>query len=160
MTRGHICLYDSARKILFSGDHVLPVITPSVGLQTESGANPLGDFLNSQRLVRDLDARLVLPGHEQTFTNLRERVDEIIVHHQHRNAEIMSTLDGGARTAYEISTLITWMPSLGGRKFDELAFWDKRMAVLETLAHLKVMKDAGKVVSFSKDSTIFYRRTG
>src|SRR5947207_4267113 len=28
---GHICLYDRAHKILLSGDHVLPRITPSVG---------------------------------------------------------------------------------------------------------------------------------
>lgn len=156
---GHIVLYESNQKILFSGDHVLPVITPSVGLQTESSINPLGNFLNSLNKVRQLDARLVLPGHEQTFTNLRERVDEIIAHHEHRNSEIIATLDGQAKTAYEISQGITWMPYLGGKKFEELGPWDKRMAVMETLAHLKVMKEAGKVASFSADDTIYYQKT-
>ena len=153
---GHICLYESTHKILFSGDHVLPVITPSVGLQTDSALNPLGDFLNSLNLVKHLDVTLVLPAHEQTFTDLKGRVNEIIAHHAHRDAEIMAAMNGEARTAYEISTVITWMPSLGGKKFVELSPWDKRMAVMETLAHLKVMKDAGKVGTSSRDSTVYY----
>ena len=156
---GHICLYDSSHKIFFSGDHVLPGITPSVGLQTDSGVDPLGNFLNSLRAVRNLDVELVLPGHEQTFTNLRERVDQIIAHHAHRDAEIMSAFDGEAKTAYEVSQVITWMPSLGGKKFEELSHWDKRMAVMETLAHLKVMKDNGKVATSSKDDTVYYNET-
>ncbi len=156
---GHIVLFDAKHKILFSGDHVLPVITPSVGLQTESGIDPLGNFLNSLRAVRDLEVRIVLPGHEQTFTNLRERVDEIIHHHAVRDAEIIAGLEGQTKTAYEISQVITWMPTLGGRKFEELVPWDKRMAVMETLAHLKVMKDKGIVETFSKDDVIYYRET-
>ncbi len=157
---GHICLFESAHKILFSGDHVLPSITPSVGIQTDAAVNPLGNFINSLNSVRLLDATLVLPGHEETFTNLRERVDEILAHHGHRDAEIMVTLDGEAKTAYEISMGITWMPSIGGRRFSELAPWDKRMAVMETLAHLKVMKDSGKVGTTSKESIVYYHGSG
>ena len=157
---GHVCLYDANRRLLFSGDHVLPVITPSVGLQTDSALDPLGNFLNSLRAVRDLDAELVLPGHEQTFTNLRERVDQIIHHHAVRDGEIMSAIDGQEKTAWGISQVITWMPSVGGRKFDELASWDKRMAVMETLAHLKVMKANGAVETVSKDEVVLYRETG
>lgn len=156
---GHICLFDSSKKIFFSGDHVLPGITPSVGLQTDSAISPLGDFLNSLKKVRNLDVDLVLPAHEETFTDLRGRVDGIIAHHAHRDAEIMTSLNGEARTAYEISGQITWMPSLGGKKFQELSHWDKRMAVMETLAHLKVMEGAGKVATSSKDSIIYYNET-
>lgn len=156
---GHVCLYESKHKILFSGDHVLPVITPSVGLQTGASINPLGNFLDSLNKVRNLDAGLVLPGHERTFTNLRERVDEIIAHHEHRNAEIMAALDGKPKTAYQISQKITWMPYLGGKKFKELGPWDKRMAVMETLAHLKVMREAGRVASFTTGDTVHYKKT-
>jgi len=156
---GHICLYESNHKILFSGDHVLPTITPSVGLQTESSIDPLGNFLNSLRKIRKFDAGLVLPGHEQTFTNLQKRVDEIIAHHAQRDAEIVAAFGGEGKTAYEISTVITWMPSIGGKKFEELGPWDKRMAVMETLAHLKVMKDNGAVATTSKDEVVYYNET-
>ena len=88
-----------------------------------------------------------------------DRIDEILTHHQRRDTEILSALRNEPKTAYEISQEITWMPSLGGTKFQDLRSWDKRMAVMETLAHLKAMKDTGKVAAFSSDSTIYYNET-
>ena len=52
---GHVCLYEPVNKVLFSGDHVLPGITPNVSLYPQSGDNPLGDFLESLKTVRQLD---------------------------------------------------------------------------------------------------------
>lgn len=156
---GHICLYEPAQKILFSGDHVLPVITPHISLQTQSDINPLADFINSLNLVKQLDVNLILPGHEQTFTNLQTRIEEIIQHHEQRNSEILAALKAAPKTAYQISTEITWMPSLGGVKFQDLKPWDKRMAVLETLAHLEAMRIKGRVDKSSRDSIIYYQPT-
>ncbi len=154
---GHICLYEPAHKILFAGDHVLPVITPNISLQPQSDANPLGDFINSLNMVKQLDANLVLPAHEHIFTDLQKRVDEIIYHHEQRNLEILETTKNEQKTAYQISTHITWMPTLGGVSFQDLAPMDKRMAVSETLAHLKAMRIEGKVVQVSRDSIIYYQ---
>lgn len=156
---GHICLYEPTQKILFSGDHVLPVITPNVSLQTQSEDNPLGDFLNSLNRLKQLDVNLVLPAHEQIFTNLKTRVEEIVWHHQQRNAEILEALKAQPETAYQISAEITWMPELGGARFQDLALWDKRMAVSETLAHLKAMTVDGKVSKFPRNSIIYYQHT-
>ena len=39
---GHICLYEPVHKILFSGDHVLPVITPNISLTPHSDRQPAG----------------------------------------------------------------------------------------------------------------------
>ncbi len=156
---GHICLYEPTQKILFSGDHVLPVITPHVSLQAQSEDNPLVDFLNSLNIVKQLEANLVLPAHEQTFTNLQTRIEEIIRHHQQRNAEILEALKAEPKTAYQISTEITWMPAFGGARFQDLALWNKRMAVMETLAHLKAMEIDGKVSTFLRDKIIYYQQT-
>ena len=46
-SQGHICLYEPTRKILLSGDHILPTISPNIGLHPQSGENPLGDFIDS-----------------------------------------------------------------------------------------------------------------
>ena len=154
---GHICLYEPAQKILFAGDHILPVITPNISLQPQSDANPLGDFINSLNTVKQLDANLVLPAHEHTFNNLSARVDEIILHHELRNLEILEAMKTEPKTAYQISTHITWMPTLGGVSFQDLAMMDKRMAVSETLAHLEAMRIDGKVVQASQDSIIYYQ---
>ncbi len=156
---GHICLHETTRKILFSGDHVLPVITPNISLQPQSNANPLGDFLNSLNMVKKLDVNLVLPAHEHRFTDLKTRVEEIIWHHKQRNSEILETIKAEPKTAYQIATKITWMPELGGVRFKALAVWDKRAAVSETLAHLEAMRIDGKVTKFSRDDIIYYRRT-
>src|SRR5207237_1481409 len=64
---GHICLFDAVHKVLLSGDHVLPRITPSVGLHVRAASNPLPDYLDSLRLIGRLEAELVLPGHGDPF---------------------------------------------------------------------------------------------
>ncbi len=156
---GHICLYEPTQKIFFSGDHVLPVITPHISLQPQSDGNPLGDFLNSLNMVKQLDVNLVLPAHEHLFYDLPARIDEIIQHHQQRNSEILETIKSEPKTAYQISTVITWMPSLGGVSFQDLAPWDKRMAVSETLAHLEAMRVDGRVDKSPRDNIIYYQPT-
>lgn len=156
---GHICLYEPAHKIFFAGDHVLPVITPNISLQPQSKANPLSDFLNSLNSVKQLDVNLVLPAHEHIFSNLRARVEEIILHHELRNLEILEALNTERKTAYQISTLITWMPQLGGVRFQDLMPGDKRMAVSETLAHLQAMRVNGRVAQARQDGIIYYQHT-
>ena len=157
---GHICLYDQKNRLLFSGDHVLPVITPNISLPPASDGNPLGDFLKSLALIRDLDVDTVLPAHENVFHDLRKRVDEIMHHHEVRTDEIMATLTDGAKTAFEISNYITWMPELGGVKFRDLMPGDQRAAVSETLAHLRAMTIDGKVKVAPRNNVFYYQRAG
>ncbi len=157
-SRGHICLYESTHKILFSGDHILPVITPNISLQPETEGNPLGEFLNSLRSLEDLDAGLVLPAHENVFHDLRKRIEEILQHHEQRNTEILATLNDGPQNAYQISTGITWMPELGGVHFQNLSAWNQRSAVLETLAHLEAMTIDHKVDKIANNGIVLYGR--
>jgi len=156
---GHVCLYETNHKIFFSGDHILPVITPNISLQPNSTLNPLGDFINSLNKIKPLDVKLCLPAHEHMFTNFRDRVDEIIQHHEQRNAEILAAINTGPQTAYQISQQITWMPEFGGMRFQDLAPMDKRMAVSETLAHLEAMRIDGRVVQINRDGIFHYQRT-
>ena len=153
---GHICLYDAERKVLFSADHVLPVTTPNISLRPGMKGNPLSDYLRSLQRVRDLDVELVLPAHEQIFTDLRSRVDEIIEHHHHRNEEIVATLSDGPKTAYQISERITWMPETGGVKFHDLNRWDQRMAISEALAHITALKEQGTIDRYIRDGIVYY----
>ncbi|HEX8868458.1 MAG TPA: MBL fold metallo-hydrolase, partial [Lentzea sp.] len=58
-TRGHVVFVDHTAKVLFSGDHVLPHITPSIGFEPLRPELPLGDYMTSLRLTRELpDLRL------------------------------------------------------------------------------------------------------
>ena len=155
---GHICLYEPGKKILFSGDHILPTITPHVGLHPQSGSNPLGDYLDSLERLKNLEVNFVLPGHEQPFTEFRERIEGISLHHRLRNAEILAALGSDAKTAFELTTGITWLHDVNGVGWHKLVSWDKRMAILETLAHLEVMRAKGELDKFNRDDILYYRQ--
>jgi glyoxylase-like metal-dependent hydrolase (beta-lactamase superfamily II) len=158
---GLVCLYDATRRVLFSSDHILPVTTPNIGLRPGSNGrdeiNPLGDYLRSLDIVKDLDVRLVLPAHEQAFADLRGRAEEIAGHHLRRNQEILDTLIPSLKTAYQIAELITWMPQTGGTKFHALAPWDQRMAVAETISHLQFLRNEGTVERLGEHGIVYYQ---
>ena len=153
----HICLYEPDRKILISGDHILPTITPNIGLHPQSTDNPLGDFFDSLNTVKSLDVSLVLPGHENPFNNLQLRIDEIFQHHNRRNQEILATMRTGSKTAFQIANEITWLSDTNGVGWQKLSPLDKRLAVLETAAHLEFMRFDGKTDKLVEDDVTHYQ---
>jgi glyoxylase-like metal-dependent hydrolase (beta-lactamase superfamily II) len=156
---GHISLYERDKRILLSGDYILPSITPHISLNPyQVGTSPLDNYLQSLARTKRLKADLVLPGHEQPFHDLAGRIDEIIRHHDQRNSEILNALATGEKTAYEIATQMTWMSDIGGISWRNLSAMDRRLAVLETLSHLESMRLQGKVDKSLQDDIIYYRR--
>lgn len=153
---GHICLYEPKRKFLFSGDHVLPDITSHVGFHPQSGDNPLGDFLAALEALTQLDINLVFPGHGSVFSGIRLRINELLYHHQERERAIVIAAEDEMKTAYQIASEILWMPTGAPIPFSKLSNFDKRLAVLETLAHLKYLTSKGRAQKFTKDGLDLY----
>ncbi len=140
---GHICLYEHTRKAFLSGDHILNPISPSIGLHAESMGNPLSDYLSSLAAIRERDVEVVLPAHGDEFRGFRERIDELISHHEGRLEEICGIIDReGPRTAYETASQMRWR-SEGG--FGEWPPFQRRMATTEALAHLELLVSRGTV---------------
>src|SRR6185437_13134090 len=83
---GHCCFYWPQRRVLFSGDHLLPKISPNIGLHPQSGADPLDDYIESLTRVEQLEVDLVLPAHGDPFTDHRGRIATIKAHHDDRKA--------------------------------------------------------------------------
>ncbi len=155
---GHICLYEPAHKLLFSGDLVMPTIAPNVGLHLQYSSNPLGDYLSSLDMVKKLDVELVLPAHEHPFRNLRERADEIFQRHRQRDNEIISIMsDGKPRNAYQLAVTMTWLPDTASEGWKNLDPWNKRLAVLETLAHLEFLRSGDKLDKSVSNGAVIYR---
>ncbi|MGW1285583.1 MBL fold metallo-hydrolase [Streptomyces sp. NPDC002586] len=131
-TAGHLCYVERRNGLLFSGDHVLPRISPNVSVTAQQRLNPLADYLGSLRRVAEVEAAEVLPGHEYRFEGLRNRVDELTSHNTARLAEIESLLaDGVERTCWQIAARLSW-----SRPFDVLSGFNQRSAAAETHAHL------------------------
>lgn len=84
----HVCLYNKKTSVLISGDHILPIISPNIGVySTEPNANSLKMYLDTLPQFKSLPKdTLVLPSHKQPFIGLHTRVDTLIAHHhQHLN---------------------------------------------------------------------------
>ena len=138
---GHLCFYEDGRKLLLSGDHVLPRISPNISAHPQQPVNPLADFLDSLMKVRSLDVDEVLPAHEWRFRGLGGRVDELLAHHEDRMAEIEYVLakDPGC-TCWELTVQLTW-----SRPWNEIPVYMRRAANGETLAHLVLLVERGRV---------------
>jgi hypothetical protein len=68
----------------------------------------------------------------------------------------MQSLHSGMKTAYQIAQEIPWMPDQGGTAFQNLEIWDKRMAVSETIAHLKLLIEEDRVANVDMDGASLY----
>ena len=152
---GHICLYEPDKKILLSGDHILPRITANISVHPQSIENPLGRYIDALKEVRLLDVELALPGHDEPFSGVTARIDTIIEHHIQRNMEILIALQQETKNTYEIAQDITWGT---GSKWPDLPPFHQRMAVFETRAHLEMMTAEGYLDVLPRKGIIYYRQ--
>jgi glyoxylase-like metal-dependent hydrolase (beta-lactamase superfamily II) len=137
---GHLCFYLGERRVMLTGDHVLPRITPNISVHPQSGPDPLGDFLRSLDRVAEFDVGQVLPAHEHRFVGLASRVEELKWHHERRFAEIAAAIEAGVDTAWGIATRMTW-----SRPWDRIDGFMRRAALGEAVAHLHAMRCRGLV---------------
>ena len=145
-TPGHLCFVEPDRRVLLSGDHVLPRITPNVSLLDEDGIDPLGDFLQSLEKVGQCDVDEVLPAHEHRFVGLRDRVDGLVHHHEQRFDHVEEIIRSGADTAWEIAAQMRW-----SRPWERISGFMRRMALFEALAHLRALEQRERLKVVAED---------
>ena len=142
-TPGHLCFAEEDTGLFFSGDHVLPRISPNISTTPGGHPDPLRDFLASLAAVRDLDPTEVLPAHEWRFRGLDDRVDSLTAHHEHRLTELLDAIRAHPASApWQLAAHLTW-----SRPWDQ---YERRMrifAVTETDAHLRLLASRGLVTS-------------
>jgi len=112
-TQGSISL--SFGNYLFSGDHVLPTISPNIGAGELRRRGMMQRFLDSLDRVAayQSDDLVALPGHGAPFNNLAERCEQLRAHHGAREQAILAILrSGGPKTVYEVARAL-W-PKLPG----------------------------------------------
>lgn len=151
---GQIVLFRERDGVLLAADHVLPRITPNVGLYAEQDRpDPLGDYLASLAKVIDLPASIVLPGHGEPFHDLAGRVREIVQHHEQREQQIVNMLREQPQHAHQIAQQL-----FGERLKSNEA---RRMGVAEVLAHLEYLRYTGRIRQrFEDDDIILYEVVG
>jgi glyoxylase-like metal-dependent hydrolase (beta-lactamase superfamily II) len=146
-TPGHLCFVDELAQRFFSGDHVLPRITPNISLLAHGGRPPLADYLVSLAKVRDLDVDEVFPAHEWRFRGLAERADGIAAHHERRLAELLAAIAAHPdSTPWFLAGQLTW-----SRTWDQYGGRMRITAVSETAAHVEELLGRGLIISSGGD---------
>jgi glyoxylase-like metal-dependent hydrolase (beta-lactamase superfamily II) len=143
-TPGHVCLHDEGAGVLLTGDHMLPRITPNIGVHTaDDDGDPLSAYLRSLDRTRRFRTEEALPAHEYRFDNIGTRADGLVAHHQARNAEIIDLVGRlDQTTAWTVAEHLTW-----SRGWSALEGMMRRMALAETIAHMHHLAAVGRLVS-------------
>jgi len=155
---GHICVFDSKRKYLFSGDHILSRITPHIGnfiipdfLADEYAdynfKNVLEQYLQSLDRIDKLNPKIIFPGHQDIIYNPHERITAIKEHHKNRLNDISNVIKNNPLTPRRISQIHF------GEDLDEI---NSYMALSEVLGHLLYLEDLGKIQKFEKNGKFYY----
>jgi glyoxylase-like metal-dependent hydrolase (beta-lactamase superfamily II) len=100
----HVCLFQPEHRLLISGDHLLGRI--SLFFDYGYSPDPVGEFMRSLDVVQELDARLCLPGHGRTFTDVRAHIEgnrELV---RERLAKAHAAITDEALTAFDVVPLI------------------------------------------------------
>jgi glyoxylase-like metal-dependent hydrolase (beta-lactamase superfamily II) len=143
-TPGHVCLHLEDSDRLFTGDHVLPGITPHIGIYPfdRDDIDPLGDFLESLDKVGELGDLGALPAHEWTFPDVAARAAQIRHHHEEKLERLLARLTEHAEplTIWEAAAMMTW-----NRPWSDLPPMLRGMAAGEAAAHLRALEARGAI---------------
>jgi glyoxylase-like metal-dependent hydrolase (beta-lactamase superfamily II) len=141
-TPGHICLYDADYDLLLTGDHLLPRISPNIGVFPGGLKSPLTSYLDSLRIMPEFDAAEALPAHEYRFRGIAGRSAAIARHHDVRAQEVMDIVAAaGQPTIWDVTERLTW-----SRTWDEITGFMRRAALAETAAHVEYLQREGRLL--------------
>jgi len=139
---GHLSFHLEDARLLMTGDHILPRISPHVGLWMQADdADPLGDFLASLERLSTLDVDEVLPAHEHRFPGLRERIAELRMHHAARLAAVQARLADSPATLWEVAEAMPWEA-----RWQDVPAVMRHIALGEAASHVRHLERLGRVV--------------
>ena len=161
-TPGHVCLHleeDHPARLpgrgrLFSGDHLLPEITPHIGLYEDpedtTVTDPLGDYLDSLERVGRLAPAEVLPAHQHPFPDAAARVRELLTHHESRLTDLLVLL-AEPLTPWQLAERMEW-----NRPWAEIPYGSRTIAVSEAEAHLRRLVKLGRAEAVPGSEPVTY----
>lgn len=146
-TPGHLTVLLPEEGVLFAGDHVLPRISPNIGLYDFGDPNPLGSYLASLERVRRVAPRRIFPAHGAVIDEPDARIDELIAHHRRRLDHVASATTAAGASAWSVCE------HLFGEGLGPIEAW---LAFFESLAHLEYLVQAGVVRRDADPESVVY----
>ena len=133
---GHICLWSPSVGLLFSGDHLLPGVTPPVTFERGFDADPMRSYLSSLEQIVTRDPALVLPGHGSPFAEGARRAQAITRNKLRRAEAVRRLIEESPATVTEITDRLV---------AGAVMRFQRNMALSETLAHVAYLRWSGLV---------------
>ena len=146
---GHVCLFEKSSGLLFAGDHILPDLSPNIGLHPQSTPDPLHDYLEGLRRMAALEPKRVLPAHGRPFDTIAARVEALTRHHLRRFDQILEIVDREEKSGWQVA-LDLWGPREN--------LYEKRLALQEGLAHLQALAVEGRMAKSVTPGSVRWRR--
>ncbi len=126
-SRSHVCLWSPDDRLLLSGDHMLPGITPPINFHHGLDDDPLGQFIDGLERIETLDPASVLPGHGTPFQEGARRARSII---RNKQRHLQLTLAAIGPEPVNVKELTALVYERAVRPFQ------MRMAMAETLGQV------------------------
>ncbi len=154
-TPGMIGLYDEEKEILFCGDHILSKITPNVTFWAEEYGDSLGIYLNNLNKIKSLKVKHLFSSHRYLVDDVKERIEQLQLHHQERLDEILLVLKKhGKLTTREVTKNLQW--DIRTKNWDTFPKPQKWFAAGEALAHLVHLEKLGLVNEEKIDGVSYF----
>ncbi len=144
--RDHVCLFDDARGILFSGDHIVGEGT--VFISPEGGG--MAAYMVSLERLLALDVKIIFPAHGPAIEPGRPKIEEYLGHRRMRERQVLEGLRAGARR----------VPDLVRAIYADVPSALHGLAAESTLSHLLKLEAEGAVRSRQEGGERLWALTG
>ena len=149
--------HDEASGELVAGDHLIkhissnPLISrPLAGGDPSGRPKALVAYLASLRATRDMELRVVLPGHGEPVEDHRALIDERFVMHERRADKLHGLVAERPRTAHELAQEL----------WGNVAVTQAYLTLSEVLGHVDLLLDDGRVVEEEADGVVHFVAAG
>jgi glyoxylase-like metal-dependent hydrolase (beta-lactamase superfamily II) len=140
-TGGHLIYLEPSGGLLFSGDQLLPHVSPnplmepSVDDPTERRRS-LRQYLDSLEAMGKMELELAYPGHGEPVTDPQPLIERTIQHHLRRKVKVGEALELRGQTSFELAE----------RLYPKVTGYERFLAVSEVVAHLDLVVEDGRAV--------------
>lgn len=105
---GHVVLFEEETGLLFSGDLVLPDVSPFIDV-SPGGSDTWQDYMDSLKRVRSLPVKTFLQSHGPLGFQGMEKIDWLIKHHLERLDEVVEIVSHADEvTGYDVIKAVSW----------------------------------------------------
>ncbi|MFO7973672.1 MAG: MBL fold metallo-hydrolase [Candidatus Hydrogenedentota bacterium] len=146
-----ILLADHEARFAFTGDHLLPRITPNPLLRRSKSGQPraksLVEYRRSLRKTHDLDLNICFPGHGEPIRNPRTAIENLLERQDRRSQRILDILGHRCLSVYQVAQEL----------FPRMAPKYTFLGLSSATGHLEVLEEENRVVSEHRDGILYFR---